>query len=162
VWPAITIPSETSLLEALHETIATIAGDPASFLTGAGPDPLALDRDVETARAAVETIKRKRHRLGLALADGVMTADVYRSTDDELVDQLKAAAAQLAQAQAARLAIPSPEERRTVLDDLVARFEQDPDWLLGDPPRVASARLKRYGLQIWCRDGQVVDVAFTA
>jgi hypothetical protein len=43
---------------------------------------------------------QKRHRLGPALADGVMLADVYRPTDAEMVDQLEAAAAQLAEIQA--------------------------------------------------------------
>jgi DNA invertase Pin-like site-specific DNA recombinase len=115
------------------------------------PDQTGLAADLERARGDVQRIRSRRDRLALLVSDGTMTADVYRSADDHLVEELEEAAARLAAAQTKLAAHPPLDEQRAQLTDLIAT-----PGLLDDPAN--RLQLYRAGIRIIVEEREIVEI----
>lgn len=145
------------IFQALHEALRGFHDDPAAIeemLAQTAPDRPQLEEDLERARAAAKAVQAKRERLALTLADGKMTADVYRAADDRLIEELEHVTSQATEIQTRLARLPSLEERRTDLEDLAA----DPDWILEGPVGEVQAKLRRSGLRVIVEEGKVEEI----
>jgi len=103
-----------------------------------------------------EEIAAQRQRLALALAAGGMDVQMYRQTDDALLDELDGVNAAYQSAETRLGAHLGPDEWRTVIDETVEALP----YLWEMPPRKAAAILQAIGLYVWCENGEVTLVEF--
>lgn len=143
------------IFSAIETTIQALAlpGAIETALITAGPDRTALQSELGAAQGVLQAVETKRQRLALALADGKMTADIYRTTDDQLIEELERAAAHLIQTQTRLASLPSIEERRAALETLIIH----PDWLRTGPIQQTRAALLQSGLRVLVENGQIVE-----
>jgi len=106
--------------------------------------------------ARLEDIAERRQRLALALAAGHLDAQMYRQTDDALLDELDGVNAARQSVEAQLEAVPSVEQQVVTMTRLVEAL----DTLWEMPPRKAAAMLQAVRVKVLCEDGQVVRTAF--
>jgi len=114
-----------------------------------------LEAALPSLDARLEDIAQRRQRLALALAAGHLDPQMYRQTDDALLDELDGVNAARQSVEAQLEAVPSVEQQVVTMTRLVEAL----DSLWEMPPRQAAAMLQAVRVRVLCEDGQVLRVA---
>lgn len=119
-----------------------------------------LRQEVAQAAHAAQAVRQKRRRLALALADGKMMADVYRTADDTLIEEQRIVTATLADAQARAARLPSVEEREASLRQLrdLTLEHGASGWLRAAPVEEMRTLLREIGVEVWCEERKIVRI----
>ena len=112
------------------------------------------EEQLERAKRMIEDTQVKRKRLALTLADGKLSADIYRAADDQLVAELDHAVAQAKEIQERLADLPSPGRRRAEIEELSA----NPDWLLDGPDDEVRVSLLRPGTRVLIEESQIKKI----
>jgi DNA invertase Pin-like site-specific DNA recombinase len=154
---------EAVVIEAVEKALALLSTDKEidAALAQVAPEAADLEREVERARRAMQTVEEKRTRLALVLAEGQMSAGVYRDADDDLVTELERAAQTLAGAQRRLVAVPDLGERRRALVALrdMMLAGQPSGWLKARPIATVRPLLLQVGIRVFCEDREILKVA---
>ena len=144
---------------AVEQFLASALSDNAQIegLIQAQAEPRAdLEAELSALDARQEEIATQRQRLALALAAGGMDVQMYRQTDDALLDELDGVNAARQSAEMRLQTQPGPAQRRTAIDDILEALP----YLWEIPPRKAATMLQNVGLYVWCEGGEVLGVEF--
>lgn len=143
----------------------------AAYLDDLITNPAALDQALATINpsgdhrpdlADVETrlqqLEARRERLALALAAGDLDPQMYRKTDDVLIEDVVKLTREQQRLHTLVAAAPDPEIRRQALSSLAPLL---PDLLTQAPPAQARALLQTLGLRVEVDSGAITSIRLT-
>jgi len=151
---------EAAVMEAVVARLLDLNTDEAlaAAVEQGQPELADLEREKAAAAQAVQAVRAKLHRAGMAFSEGTMSASVYRGVEDTLTDELEGAAARYAAACEKVLRVPNLSAVRERVGEVVASLQDHPEWLRLLDPAQASRLLQAAGVRVLVEDRQVLDV----